>query len=297
MSAELRRLVPGTTTANNPIRDEAIWKIAESGEVGQWRHIAIADEALKLAIHFVDAWASVNPPGPPIAFKPRPPIVPGPPPQSNQPEIVLLHETIRRSIRGRWTASTTCMQANARWWRNNCRISRLPVKRFWNASTDRPSATVRNPHKGSHGLQLLVSGSTAGYFEIHAIDLRSSVYEAGANFPHEVPFDGGRRRAIVPSALGYGPAGKFPRSGAGFDKVAIGPQSHRGFTRLPCLEKIPARFKGRLSEYLLHEYKPGTNGYTQTKIASYTLTLVSIDGEQSDHRGERADYRGEANRR
>lgn len=100
ISAELRRLVPGTTTANNPIRDEAIWKIASSGDVGQVTSIAIADEAVKLAIYFVDAWASVNTKRPSIAFKPRPPIVPGPPPQSNHPEIVLLHETIRPLFQG-----------------------------------------------------------------------------------------------------------------------------------------------------------------------------------------------------
>ena len=57
--------------------------------------IAIADEAVKLAIYFVDAWASVNPQRTPVAFKPKSPVVPGPPPQTNHPEIVLLHETIR----------------------------------------------------------------------------------------------------------------------------------------------------------------------------------------------------------
>lgn len=100
VSAELRRLVPGTTTANNPIRDEPVWKITESGEVGAVVSIAIADEALKLAIVFTDASASVNPQRPPIPFKPRPPIVPGPPPQSNHPEIVLLHETVRPLFKG-----------------------------------------------------------------------------------------------------------------------------------------------------------------------------------------------------
>ncbi len=100
ISAELRRLVPGTTTANNPIRDEPVWKITESGEAGAVASLAIADEALKLAIHFADAWASVNPPRPPIAFKPRPPIVPGPPPSSNHPDIVLLHETVRPLFKG-----------------------------------------------------------------------------------------------------------------------------------------------------------------------------------------------------
>jgi hypothetical protein len=100
ISGELRRLVPGTTTANNPIQDEAIWKISSSGDVGQVASIAIADEAVKLAIHFVDAWASVNSQRPPVAFKPNPPMVPGPPPQSNHPEIVLLHETIREIFKG-----------------------------------------------------------------------------------------------------------------------------------------------------------------------------------------------------
>jgi hypothetical protein len=100
ISAELRRLVPGTTTANNPIRDETVWKIASSGDVGQVTSIAIADEAVKLAIHFVDAWASVNPKLPPLVFKPKPPIVPGPPPETNHPEIVLLHETIQPLRKG-----------------------------------------------------------------------------------------------------------------------------------------------------------------------------------------------------
>ncbi len=100
ISAELRRLVPGTTTANKPIQDEAVWKIASSGDVGQMESIAIADEAVKLAIQFVKAWSSVNPQRPPIAFKPKPPIVPGPPPESNHPEIVLLHETIQALRRG-----------------------------------------------------------------------------------------------------------------------------------------------------------------------------------------------------
>src|SRR5713226_6585069 len=52
------------------IRDEAIWKIASSGEVGQVAAIGIADEALKQAIQFVDSWASVNPRRPAIAFNP-----------------------------------------------------------------------------------------------------------------------------------------------------------------------------------------------------------------------------------
>jgi hypothetical protein len=100
LSAELRRLMPGTTTANNPIRDEAIWKIATNGESGQIGSVAIADEALKLAIGFVNAWASVNPTLPPTVFKPRPPIVPGPPPETNHPEIVLLHETAQALFQG-----------------------------------------------------------------------------------------------------------------------------------------------------------------------------------------------------
>jgi hypothetical protein len=100
VSAELRRLAPGTTTANNPIRDEAIWKISTKGEAVQVGAVAIADEALKLAIGFVDAWASVNPKLPPTVFKPRPPITPGPPPETNHPEIVLLHETVQALFQG-----------------------------------------------------------------------------------------------------------------------------------------------------------------------------------------------------
>jgi len=100
VSAELLRLVPGTTAANNPIRDEAIWKVSANGETGQMGSVAIADEALKLAIGFVNAWSSVNAKLPPVAFKPKPPIVPGPPPETNHPEIVLLHETIQPLFQG-----------------------------------------------------------------------------------------------------------------------------------------------------------------------------------------------------
>jgi hypothetical protein len=100
LSAELRRLVPGTTTASNPIRDESIWKISTKGEAGQIGSVAIADEALKLATGFVNAWVSVNPKLPPTVFKPKPPIVPGPPPETNHPEIVLLHETVQALFQG-----------------------------------------------------------------------------------------------------------------------------------------------------------------------------------------------------
>jgi hypothetical protein len=100
VSAEFRRLVPGTTTANNPIRDEALWKIASSGEVGQVAAIGIADEALKQAIQFVDSWASVNPRRPAITFKAKQPVTPGSPPQTNHPEIVLLHETVQPLFKG-----------------------------------------------------------------------------------------------------------------------------------------------------------------------------------------------------
>lgn len=93
-------LFPARPLPTTPFQDEAIWKIASSGDVGQVTAIAIADEAVKLAIYFVDAWASVNPKRPPIAFKPRAPIVPGPPPETNHPEIVLLHETIQALRQG-----------------------------------------------------------------------------------------------------------------------------------------------------------------------------------------------------
>jgi hypothetical protein len=100
VSAELRRLAPGTTTATRPIRDEAIWKISSNGEAGQIGSVAIADEALKLVIGFVNAWASVNPGLAPTVFKPKPPIVPGPPPETNHPEIVLLHESVQPLSQG-----------------------------------------------------------------------------------------------------------------------------------------------------------------------------------------------------
>jgi hypothetical protein len=100
VSAELRKLAPGTTTATSPIRDEAIWKISNKGEAGQIGSVAIADEALKLSIGFVNAWTSVNPKLPPTVFKPKAPMVPGPPPETNHPEIVLLHETVQPLFQG-----------------------------------------------------------------------------------------------------------------------------------------------------------------------------------------------------
>lgn len=63
-------------------------------------------------------------------------------------------------------------------------------------------------YKRLHGLQLLVSISTARRYEIHVIDLRSSVHEAGTNFTHEMPFGGGRSRAIVPSTVQLTKAGR-----------------------------------------------------------------------------------------
>ncbi len=51
-------------------------------------------------------------------------------------------------------------------------------------------------------------------------------------------------------------------------------------------KKFPSGSKASYTTYNLHEYKPGTNGYTQTKILSYTLTLESIDGERAVVRNE-----------
>jgi hypothetical protein len=46
-------------------------------------------------------------------------------------------------------------------------------------------------------------------------------------------------------------------------------------------KKFPPGSKASYTVYGLNEYKPGTNGYRQTKIESYTLTLGSIDDERA----------------
>jgi hypothetical protein len=46
-------------------------------------------------------------------------------------------------------------------------------------------------------------------------------------------------------------------------------------------KKFPAGSKASYDNSLLHEYQPGTDQYTRTKISHDTFTLVSIDGERA----------------
>jgi hypothetical protein len=46
-------------------------------------------------------------------------------------------------------------------------------------------------------------------------------------------------------------------------------------------KKFPPGSKASYDNYVLHEYTPGTNQYTRTKISRIILTLVSIDGERA----------------
>jgi hypothetical protein len=46
-------------------------------------------------------------------------------------------------------------------------------------------------------------------------------------------------------------------------------------------KKFPTGAKASYDNSLLHEYQPGTNQYTRTKISHDTFTLVSIDGERA----------------
>ncbi len=46
-------------------------------------------------------------------------------------------------------------------------------------------------------------------------------------------------------------------------------------------KKFPPGSKASYDNSLLHEYQPGTNQYTRTKISHDTFTLVSIDGERA----------------
>jgi len=81
------------------------------------------------------------------------------------------------------------IQANATWWKKQLSDlaaagQKVVVCQYGPRNTQ---STER-----LQGLQLLVPRSPAGCFEVHAIDLRSSVYEVGADFHNEVSFDGGR---------------------------------------------------------------------------------------------------------
>jgi hypothetical protein len=53
-------------------------------------------------------------------------------------------------------------------------------------------------------------------------------------------------------------------------------------------KKFPVGAKASYESALLHEYKPGTNQYTKTKISNFTFTLESIDEERAVVRSETA---------
>lgn len=53
-------------------------------------------------------------------------------------------------------------------------------------------------------------------------------------------------------------------------------------------KKFPVGAKASYESVLLHEYKPGTNQYTKTKISNFTFTLESIDDERAVVRSESA---------
>ncbi len=286
LSAELLRLVPGTTTANNPIRDEAIWKIAENGKTEGVNAIAIVDEALKLAIHFVDAWASVNRPGPPIAFKPRPPIVPGPPPQSNQKEIGLLHETIFALNRGAVDSLYDVHSSQRDMVEKqlsdledagqqvlNCQYGPPFPQNSAAAYTHPPGGyTEYNfwyPSAPPDILKYLLSAYGHPFMRLGLISLtKCPSTAAGAEQLFRLRFD-------------TGPLANFRKAAPDSIKLRSAPKATEDSPDYLAWKKFPPGSKAAYTEYLLHEYKPGTNGYTQTKIASFTLTLVSIDGERA----------------
>ncbi|MGB6267023.1 MAG: hypothetical protein WBF56_14890 [Candidatus Acidiferrales bacterium] len=297
LSAELRRLVPGTTTANNPIRDEAIWKIAENGKTEGLDSMAIVDEALKLAIHFVDAWASVNRPGPPIAFKPRPPIVPGPPPQSNQQEIGLLRETIFTlnlgavdSLYDVHSSQRDMVQQQLSDLEDagqqvlNCQYGPPFPQNSAAAYTHPPGGyTEYNfwyPSAPPDILKYLLSAYGHPFMRLGLISLT------------KCPSTAAGAEQLFRLRLDTGPLANFREAAPDSIKLRSAPKATEDSPDYLAWKKFPPGSKAAYTEYLLHEYKPGTNGYTQTKIASYTLTLGSIDGERAIVNDESATISG-----
>ena len=284
LSADLRRLVPGTTTANNPIQDEAIWKIAESGEVGGVASIGVADEALKLAIHFVDAWASVNRPGPPIAFKPRPPIVPGPPPQSNQQEIGLLHETIFALNQGAVDSLY------------NVHSSQRDMVEKQLSDLEDAGQQVLECQYGPPFTQNSAKAYTQGGYTDYNFwyppappDILKYILSTyGHPFMRlglisltKCPSTAAAAEQLSRLRLDTGPLANFREAAPDSIKLRSAPKATVDSPEYLAWKKFPPGSKAAYTTYGLHEYKPGTNGYTQTRISSFTLTLESVDGERA----------------
>jgi hypothetical protein len=289
LSADLRRLVPGTTTANNPIQDEAIWKIAESGEVGGVASIGVADEALKLAIHFVDAWASVNRPGPPIAFKPRPPIVPGPPPQSNQQEIGLLHETI-------YALNQAPLNSLYRVHSSQRDMVQKQLSDLEDAGQQFLQCQYGPPFAQNSAKAYTQGGYTDYNFWYPPIPpdiLKYILSTYGHPFMRlglislaKCPSTAAAAEQLFSLRLDTGPLANFREAAPDSIKLRPAPKATVESPEYLAWKKFPSGSKASYTAYGLNEYKPGTNGYTQTKISSYTLTLESIDGERAVVRNE-----------
>ena len=286
LAAELRRLVPGTTTANNPIQDQAIWKIAESGEVGGVASIGVADEALKLAIHFVDAWASVNRPGPPIAFKPRPPIVPGPPPQSNQQEVGLLHETIYALNQGPLDSLYNVHSSQRDMVEKQLSDLEDAGQQVLECQygTPFPQNSIEAARQGSYNntdysfwypptppdiLKDLLSTYGHPFMRLGLISLTKCPSTAAA------------AEQLFRLRLDTGPLANFREGAPVSTKLRPAPKATVDSPEYLAWKKFPSGSKASYTAYVLNEYKPGTNGYRQTKISSYTLTLGSIDDERA----------------
>src|SRR5665213_1032983 len=284
LAAELRRLVPGTTTANNPIQDKAIWKIAESGEVGGVASIGVADEALKLAIHFVDAWASVNRPGPPIAFKPRPPIVPGPPPQSNHQEIALLRETISALNQG---AVDSLYDVSS---------SQRDMVEKQLSDLEDAGQQVLDCQYGPPFTQNSAKAYTQGGYTDYNFwypsappDILKDILSAyghpflklGLISLTKCPSTAAAAEQLFRLRLDTGPLANFREAAPDSIKLRSAPKATVDSPEYLAWKKFPPGSKAAYTTYGLNEYKPGTNGYRQTKISSHTLTLGSIDDERA----------------
>jgi hypothetical protein len=286
LSAELRRLVPGTTTATNPIRDEAIWNIAENGKTEGVDSIAVADEALKLAIRFVDAWTSVNPQRPAITFKPRPPIVPGQPPQSNQQEIGLLHQAIyalnQAAVDSLYNVHSSQRDMVERQLANveaagqqvlECQYGRPFPQNSAEAYTHPPggytSYSFWYPSAPPDILKYILSAYGHPFMRLGLISLTKCPSTAAA------------AERLFRSRFDSGPLANFREAAPDSTTLRAAPKATVESPEYLAWKKFPPGSKAAYTIYGLNESKPGTNGYTQTKISNYTLTLGSIDDERA----------------
>jgi hypothetical protein len=86
--------------------------------------------------------------------------------------------------------------------------------------------------------------------------------------------------------LDTGPLANFREGAPVSTKLRPAPKATVDSPEYLAWKKFPSGSKASYTAYVLNEYKPGTNGYRQAKISSYTLTLESINDERAVVRNE-----------